>query len=155
MSERHLLTGNHAAAYGALLSRVQVISAYPIAPQTTIVEELSEMVASGRLAAKFITVESEHSAMAACVGASAAGARAYTATSGQGLALMHEMLHWAVGARLPIVLSNVTRAMAPGWSIWSEQTDFLRQRDVGWLMLFAESVQAAQDFVLWLYRVAE
>jgi pyruvate/2-oxoacid:ferredoxin oxidoreductase alpha subunit len=155
MSERHLLTGNHAAAYGALLSRVQVISAYPITPQTTIVEELSEMVATGRLAAKFLTVESEHSAMAACVGASAAGARAYTATSGQGLALMHEMLHWAVGARLPIVLTNVTRAMAPGWSIWSEQTDFLSQRDVGWMMLFAESVQEAQDFVIWLYRVAE
>ena len=155
MSERHLLTGNHAAAYGALLSRVQVISAYPITPQTTIVEELSEMVATGRLAAKFITVESEHSAMAACVGASAAGARAYTATSGQGLALMHEMLHWAVGARLPIVATNVTRAMAPGWSIWSEQTDFLSQRDVGWMMLFAESVQEAQDFVIWLYRVAE
>ncbi len=155
MSERHLLTGNHAAAYGALLSRVQVISAYPITPQTSIVEELSEMVATGRLAAKFITVESEHSAMAACVGASAAGARAYTATSGQGLALMHEMLHWAVGARLPIVATNVTRAMAPGWSIWSEQTDFLSQRDVGWMMLFAESVQEAQDFVIWLYRVAE
>ena len=155
MSERLLLTGNHAAAYGALLSRVQVISAYPITPQTTIVEELSEMVAGGRLPAKFITVESEHSAMAACVGAAAAGARTYTATSGQGLALMHEMLHWAVGARLPIVLTNVTRAMAPGWSIWSEQTDFLSQRDVGWMMLFAENVQEAQDFVIWLYRVAE
>ena len=155
MSERLLLTGNHAAAHGARLSRAQVISAYPITPQTTIVEELSEMVADGRLAAKFITVESEHSAMAACIGAAAAGARTYTATSGQGLALMHEMLHWAVGARLPIVLSNVTRAMAPGWSIWSEQTDFLSQRDVGWMMLFAENVQEAQDFVIWLYRVAE
>ncbi|MBN2113026.1 MAG: pyruvate ferredoxin oxidoreductase [Acidimicrobiia bacterium] len=155
MGERMLLTGNHAAAHGARLSRVQVISAYPITPQTTIVEELSEMVASGRLQAKFLTVESEHSAMAACVGAAAAGARTYTATSGQGLALMHEMLHWAVGARLPVVLSNVTRAMAPGWSIWSEQTDFLSQRDVGWLMLFAENVQEAQDFVIWLYRVAE
>jgi pyruvate/2-oxoacid:ferredoxin oxidoreductase alpha subunit len=155
MSERLLLTGNHAAAHGARLSRAQVISAYPITPQTTIVEELSEMVATGRLQAKFLTVESEHSAMAACIGAAAAGARAYTATSGQGLALMHEMLHWAVGARLPIVLSNVTRAMAPGWSIWSEQTDFLSQRDVGWMMLFAESVQEAQDFIIWLYRVAE
>ncbi len=122
MPERLLLTGNHAAAYGAMLSRAEVISAYPITPQTMIVELLSELTASGRLDAKFITVESEHSAMAACVGASAAGARAYTATSGQGLALMHEMLHWAVGARLPIVLTNVSRAMAPGWSIWSDQT---------------------------------
>ncbi len=155
MPERLLLTGNHAAAYGAMLSRVEVISAYPITPQTMIVELLSELTASGELPAKFITVESEHSAMAACVGASAAGARAYTATSGQGLALMHEMLHWAVGARLPIVLTNVSRAMAPGWSIWSDQTDILSQRDVGWMMLFAESVQEAQDFVIWMYRVAE
>lgn len=155
MPERLLLTGNHAAACGAMLSRAEVISAYPITPQTMIVELLSELTASGRLPARFITVESEHSAMAACVGASAAGARAYTATSGQGLALMHEMLHWAVGARLPIVLTNVSRAMAPGWSIWSDQTDILSQRDVGWMMLFAESVQEAQDFVVWMYRVAE
>lgn len=155
MSERLLLTGNHAAAYGAMLARTEVISAYPITPQTMIVELLSELTASGQLAAKFITVESEHSAMAACVGASAAGARAYTATSGQGLALMHEMLHWAVGARLPIVLTNVNRAMAPGWSIWTDQTDIISQRDVGWMMLFAESVQEAQDFIIWMYRVAE
>ncbi|MFO7549244.1 MAG: pyruvate ferredoxin oxidoreductase [Acidimicrobiia bacterium] len=155
MPERLLLTGNHAAAYGAMLSRAEVISAYPITPQTMIVELLSELTASGRLPATFITVESEHSAMAACVGASAAGARTYTATAGQGLALMHEMLHWAVGARLPIVLTNVSRAMAPGWSIWSDQTDILSQRDVGWMMLFAESVQEAQDFIIWTYRVAE
>ncbi len=155
MPERLLLTGNHAAAYGAMLSRAEVISAYPITPQTMIVELLSEMTASGQLDARFITVESEHSAMAACVGAAAGGARAYTATSGQGLALMHEMLHWAVGARLPIVLTNVSRAMAPPWSIWSDQTDILSQRDVGWMMLFAESVQEAQDFVIWSYRVAE
>jgi pyruvate/2-oxoacid:ferredoxin oxidoreductase alpha subunit len=138
-----------------MLSRAEVISAYPITPQTMIVELLSELTASGRLDARFITVESEHSAMAACVGASAAGARAYTATSGQGLALMHEMLHWAVGARLPIVLTNVSRAMAPGWSIWSDQSDILAQRDVGWMMLFAETVQEAQDLVVWMYRVAE
>ena len=155
MSERLLLTGNHAAAYGAMLSRVEVISAYPITPQTMIVELLSELTASGQLPAKFITVESEHSAMAAVVGSSAAGARSYTATSGQGLALMHEMLHWAVGARLPIVLTNVSRAMAPGWSIWADHSDILSQRDVGWMMLFAESVQEAQDFVIWMYRVAE
>lgn len=155
MSERLLLTGNHAAAYGAMLARPEVISAYPITPQTMIVELLSEMTASGKLNARFINVESEHSAMAACVGAAAAGSRTYTATAGQGLALMHEMLHWAVGARLPIVLTNVSRAMAPGWSIWSDQTDILSQRDVGWMMLFAESVQEAQDFILWMYRVSE
>ncbi len=155
MPERLLLTGNHAAAYGAMLSRPEVISAYPITPQTMIVELLSELTASGKLDARFINVESEHSAMAACVGASAAGSRTYTATAGQGLALMHEMLHWAVGARLPIVLTNVSRAMAPGWSIWSDQSDILSQRDVGWMMLFAESVQEAQDFILWMYRVSE
>jgi pyruvate/2-oxoacid:ferredoxin oxidoreductase alpha subunit len=155
MTERLLLTGNHAAAYGAMLARAEVISAYPITPQTMIVELLSELTASGRLAARFITVESEHSAMAACVGAAAAGSRTYTATAGQGLALMHEMLHWAVGGRLPIVLTNVSRAMAPGWSIWSDQTDIISQRDVGWMMLFAESVQEAQDFIIWAYRVAE
>jgi pyruvate/2-oxoacid:ferredoxin oxidoreductase alpha subunit len=155
MGERKLLTGNHAASYGATLSRAEVISAYPITPQTSIVELLSEIVASGKLNAKFINVESEHSAMAACIGASAAGCRTYTATSGQGLALMHEMLHWAVGARTPVVLSNVTRAMAPPWSIYCEQTDFLSQRDVGWLMLFAENAQEAQDFIIWLYKVCE
>ena len=155
MPERLLLTGNHAAAYGAMLSRAEVISAYPITPQTMIVELLSELTASGKLNATFMTVESEHSAMAACIGAAAAGSRTYTATSGQGLALMHEMLHWAVGARLPIVLTNVSRAMAPGWSIWSDQTDILSQRDIGWITLFAESVQEAQDFIIWAYRVAE
>ncbi len=155
MAEKKILTGNHAVSYGAMLARAQVISAYPITPQTTIVELLSELVASGRLNAKFINVESEHSAMAACVAASAAGARAFTATSAQGLALMHEMLHWAVGARTPVVLANVNRAMGPPWSIWSEQTDFVSQRDVGWIQLFAESVQESQDFIIWLYRVTE
>ena len=155
MASQKVLTGNHAVSWGAKLSRVQVISAYPITPQTTIVELLSEMVASGELAAKFITVESEHSAMAACVAASAAGARAFTATSSQGLALMHEMLHWAVGARLPIVLANVTRAMGPPWSIWSEHTDFVNQRDLGWMQVFAESNQEALDFIIWLYKVGE
>ena len=113
---KKVMIGNHAVSWGVLRSRVEVISAYNITPQTEIVEALSDMVADGSLPAQYIKVESEHSAMAACVGASAAGARAYTATSGQGLALMHEMLHWAVGARTPVVLTNVTRAMAPGWS---------------------------------------
>src|SRR4030067_3394401 len=154
MPERLLLTGNHAAAYGAMLARAEVTSAYPITPQTMIVELLSELTASGKLDPTFITVESEHSAMAACVGAAAAGSRTYTATSGQGLALMHEMLHWAVGARLPIVLTNVSRAMAPGWSIWSDQTDILSQRDVGWLMLFAEAVEGGAEFISWSHRGA-
>jgi pyruvate/2-oxoacid:ferredoxin oxidoreductase alpha subunit len=109
-----VLEGNHAASYGALLARVQVVSAYPITPQTQIVEKLAEFCAE---------VESEHSAMAACIGASQGGVRAFTATSSQGLALMHELLHWAGAGRLPIVLVNVNRALAPPWTIYADQTD--------------------------------
>ncbi|MBP1696887.1 MAG: 2-oxoisovalerate:ferredoxin oxidoreductase alpha subunit [Deltaproteobacteria bacterium] len=104
---KKVITGNQAVAYGVILSRVDVISAYPITPQTTIVEELSELIANGRLNTRFLKVESEHSAMAALIGASTGGVRCFTATSSHGLAYMHEMLHWASGARLPIVLVNV------------------------------------------------
>ena len=155
MSFKKVLTGNHAVSYGATSARVQVISAYPITPQTTIVELLSEIVAEGKLDAIFVNVESEHSAMSACIGAAAAGARAFTATSAQGLALMHEMLHWAAGARLPIVLANVNRAMAPPWSIWTEQNDSLSQRDTGWMQFYVESNQEAYDYVILAYKVAE
>ena len=147
--------GNFAASWGAQLSRVQVIAAYPITPQTLIVEKLSEIVADGELDAKFIKVESEHSAMAACIGASATGARAYTATSAQGLALMHEMLHWAGLARLPIVMTNVNRAMAPGWSIWADQNDSLSQRDTGWMQIYASSAQDILDSTIIGYKVSE
>ncbi len=155
MSLKKVLTGNHAVSYGATSARVQVISAYPITPQTTIVELLSEIVAEGKLDAIFVNVESEHSAMSACIGASAAGARAFTATSAQGLALMHEMLHWAAGARLPIVMANVNRAMAPPWSIWTDQNDSLAQRDTGWMQFYTESNQEAYDYVILAYKVAE
>ena len=155
MSLKKVLTGNHAVSYGATSARVQVISAYPITPQTTIVELLSEIVAEGKLNAIFVNVESEHSAMSACIGASAAGARAFTATSAQGLALMHEMLHWAAGARLPIVMANVNRAMAPPWSIWTDQNDSLAQRDTGWMQFYVESNQEAYDYVILAYKVAE
>uniref|UniRef100_A0A7V3ZY67 Pyruvate ferredoxin oxidoreductase n=1 Tax=candidate division WOR-3 bacterium TaxID=2052148 RepID=A0A7V3ZY67_UNCW3 len=152
---KKVLTGNHAISYGAMVSRVQVISAYPITPQTQVVELLSEMVADGILDAIFVNVESEHSAMSACVSASAAGARAFTATSAQGLALMHEMLHWAAGARLPIVLANINRAMAPPWSIWTDQNDSLSQRDTGWMQIYVESNQEAFDSIILAYKVAE
>jgi len=155
MSIKKVLTGNHAISYGAMVSRVQVISAYPITPQTQVVELLSEMVADGILDAIFVNVESEHSAMSACVSASAAGARAFTATSAQGLALMHEMLHWAAGARLPIVLAEINRAMAPPWSIWTDQNDSLSQRDTGWMQIYVESNQEAFDSVILAYKVAE
>jgi 2-oxoisovalerate ferredoxin oxidoreductase alpha subunit len=152
---KKLIMGNHAAAYGAKLARAEVVAAYPITPQTQTVEKIAEMVASGEMKAEYIKVESEHSAMAACIGASSAGARAFTATSSQGLALMHELLHWAAGARLPIVMTNVNRAMAPGWNIWSEQNDSLSQRDTGWMQFYCESNQEVLDTVIQAYKVAE
>ena len=136
---KKVITGNQAVAYGVILSRVDVISAYPITPQTTIVEELSELVASGRSKTIFLKVESEHSAMAALIGACTGGVRCFTATSSHGLAYMHEMLHWASGARLPIVLVNVNRAIGPPWNIWSDQSDSLSQRYTVWIQLYCEN----------------
>ena len=152
---RKIILGNHAVAWGVKLARAEVISAYPITPQTQVVELLSEMCASGELDARFIKVESEHSAMAACVGASAAGARAFTATSSQGLALMHEMLHWAAGARHPIVLADVNRALGPGWNIWTDQSDTLSQRDTGWVQLYCETNQEVMDTTIMAFKLAE
>ncbi len=152
---KKVITGNQAVAYGVILSRVDVISAYPITPQTTIVEELSELTASGRVKTVFLKVESEHSAMAALIGASTGGVRCFTATSSHGLAYMHEMLHWASGARLPIVLVDVNRAIAPPWNIWSDQSDSLSQRDTGWIQLYCENNQEVLDTILQAYRIAE
>jgi pyruvate/2-oxoacid:ferredoxin oxidoreductase alpha subunit len=152
---KKVLTGNFAAAYAAVAARVQVISAYPITPQTTIVEILSELVAKGELEADFIKVESEHSALASCIGAEAAGARTFTATSAQGLALMHELIHWTTRARLPIVMANVNRAMAPGWSIWADATDSISERDTGWMQIYCEDNQEVFDSVLMAYRIGE
>ena len=152
---KKVIIGNHAVSYGALLSRAEVIPAYPITPQTQIVEELSEMCADGRLNAKFIKVESEHSAMAAAISASATGARSFTATSAQGLALMHELLHWASLGRLPVVMADINRAMAPGWSIWTDQNDTLSQRDTGWIQLYCETNQEVLDTTIMAFRLAE
>jgi len=152
---KKVITGNHAVSYAAKLSRAEVIAAYPITPQTEVVEKLSELVASGELKANFINVESEHSAMAACIGASATGARAFTATSSQGLALMHELLHWATGARLPIVMANINRSFGPPWNIWSDQTDSLAQRDTGWMQFYCENNQEILDTIIQAYRISE
>ncbi len=149
------MMGNHAVSWGARLARSEVISAYPITPQTQVVEELSEMCGDGRLEAKFIKVESEHSAMAACIGASAAGARAFTATSSQGLALMHEMLHWAANGRHPVVMADINRAMGPGWNIWTDQSDSLSQRDTGWVQLYCETNQEVLDTTVMAFKLAE
>ncbi len=152
---KKVIMGNHALSYGATLARVQVIAAYPITPQTQVVELLSEIVADKKLNAEFIKVESEHSAMAACIGASSAGARAFTASSSQGLALMHELLHWAAGARLPIVMADINRALAPPWSIWTDQNDSLSQRDTGWMQFYCQSNQEVLDTLIQAYKITE
>jgi 2-oxoisovalerate ferredoxin oxidoreductase alpha subunit len=152
---RELLSGNQAVGEAVRLARVEVVSAYPITPQTTIVEHIAEAIAKRRMNADYITVESEHSAMAACIGASLAGARTFTATSSHGLALMHEMLHWASGQRTPVVMANVNRALGPPWNIWVDHSDSMAQRDTGWIQIYAESNQEVLDTVLQAYRVAE
>jgi len=152
---KKILTGNMAVSYGVMLSRVEVIAAYPITPQTPIVEKLSEWIAEGNLQARFIHVESEHSAMASVAAASMAGARTFTATSSQGLALMHEVLHWASGSRLPIVMANANRALGAPWNLWNDQTDSLAQRDTGWLQIYCETNQECLDSVIQAYKIAE
>ena len=153
---KKVISGNYAAAYAAKHARVEVVAAYPITPQTSIIEKIAEFIANGEVEnLEYVPVESEHSAMAACIGASATGARTFTATSAQGLALMHEMLHWAAGARLPVVMVNVNRAMAPPWSVWDDQTDSLAQRDTGWLQFYAENNQEVYDGVLMAFKIGE
>jgi pyruvate ferredoxin oxidoreductase alpha subunit len=150
-----LLKGNDAVAYGASLARPKVIAAYPITPQSPIYEKLSEWDVQGVLGARMMRVESEHSAMAACISASFTGVRTFTATASQGLALMHELLHFASGMRVPIVMANVNRAMAAPWSFWSEQTDSLSQRDTGWLQFYVADNQEALDTVIQAFKIAE
>jgi len=152
---KRVIEGSHAVAEAVRLARAKVISAYPITPQTHIVEILSEYCAGGTMDARFLRVESEHSALAALIGAQSCGVRTFTATSSQGLALMHELLHWTSGARLPIVMAEVNRALAPGWNIWTDQTDSLAQRDTGWIQLYCEDGQEVLDSVLQAYRLAE
>jgi pyruvate/2-oxoacid:ferredoxin oxidoreductase alpha subunit len=152
---KEVLEGSHAVSEAVRLAKVQVMSAYPITPQTHIVEALSEYCEDGRMDAKFICVESEHSAMAAVIGAASGGVRTFTATSSHGLALMHELLHWASAARLPIVMAEVNRALGPGWNIWMDQTDSLAQRDTGWIQLYCEDGQEVLDTTLQAFRLAE
>lgn len=152
---RQVIEGSHGVAEAVRLARVQVVSAYPITPQTHIVERISEFCAGGTLDARFLRVESEHSALAALIGASSSGVRTFTATSSQGLAFMHELLHWASGARLPIVMAEVNRALAPGWNIWTDQTDSLAQRDTGWIQLYCEDGQEVLDTTIQAFCLAE
>lgn len=154
-AERVLLTGNHAVAWGARLARPKVVPVYPITPQTPVLELLTEFQAAGEFDAEILTPESEHSVMAACIPASLAGARVFTATASQGLMLMHEVLHYASGARAPIVMANVNRTVASPWAFWPDQTDSLAQRDTGWVQLYVESAQEALDTVIQAFRIAE
>lgn len=149
------LSANEAAAYGVMLSRPKVVSAYPITPQTTLVEKLADFKADGKANFEYMMVESEHSAMAAALGASMMGARVFTATSSQGLLYMCEMLHYVSGARHPIVMVDANRATATPWNIYGDQRDVYAMRDAGWIMLFVESGQEALDTVIQAYRIAE
>jgi pyruvate/2-oxoacid:ferredoxin oxidoreductase alpha subunit len=150
-----LLQGNYAVAEAVRLSRVQLVAAYPITPQTPIYEKLSDMENEGVLPGIMMRTESEHSAMAACIAASLTGVRTFTATASQGLALMHEMLHFAAGNRVPIVMCNVNRVVAVPWAFGSDQSDSLSQRDTGWLQFYCEDAQEAFDTVVQAYRIAE
>jgi len=150
-----LMTGNHALAWAAKLARPQVVPLYPITPQTPVMEKLTEFQAAGEFDAEVITPESEHSVMAACIPASLAGARVFTATASQGLLLMHELLHYASGARAPIVMANINRTVASPWAFWPDQTDSLAQRDTGWIQFYSESAQESLDTTIQCFRIAE
>lgn len=152
---RDYRNANEAVALAVRLARVDVVAAYPITPQTAIVEEIAAQMARGELDAEYIRVESEHSALAACFGAAVAGARVFTATSSQGLAYMYEMLHYASGSRVPVVMAVVNRGLAAPWTIWNDHQDSISCRDTGWIQLYVETAQEALDAVLQAYRIAE
>jgi pyruvate/2-oxoacid:ferredoxin oxidoreductase alpha subunit len=148
-------TGNVAAANGVKLAKVQVVAAYPITPQTPLTEKLSEFVDSGEMDAQYIPVESEHSALAVCIAASSAGSRAFTATSANGLLYMNEQLHWAAGARLPIVMCVVNRGIGAPWTVWNDHQDAISQRDTGWIQMYCCDHQQIIDTVLKAFYLAE
>jgi pyruvate/2-oxoacid:ferredoxin oxidoreductase alpha subunit len=153
--QRILLKGNHAISYGVMRARPQVVPIYPITPQTPIVEKITELVLSGDFDTDIMTAESEHSAMSAAITASLTGVRVFTASASQGLFLMHEMLHYASGARVPIVMALVNRTLGSPWGFWPDQTDSLAQRDTGWIHIYSESGQESLDSILMAYKLAE
>ena len=155
MPIKKAIDGNLAVAEGVRLARVQVIAAYPITPQTPIVETISEYVDKGELVAKYIAVESEHSALSAVVGSALVGARSFTATAGVGLALMHEITGVAAGSRLPLVMAVANRSLPSPWSLQTDHSDSMGERDQGWIQLYAENCQEALDLILVGYRLAE
>ncbi len=150
-----LLSGNLAIAYAVKQLDVDVVAAYPITPQTTMVEKISEYVAKGELKASFILVESEHSAISACLSAAASGARVFTSSSSQGLLLMHEILFITSALRHPVVMAIANRSVSAPINIWNDHGDIMPQRDTGWIQLFVESAQEAYDKIIQAYRIAE
>ncbi|MEW6185827.1 MAG: transketolase C-terminal domain-containing protein [Thermodesulfobacteriota bacterium] len=155
MSGRKGMEVSIAVAEAVKLANADVIAAYPITPQTHIVEHLSELVADGELKAAFVPVESEHSALSAAMGAAAVGARAYTATASQGLALMHEIMFITSSIRLPLVMTVVNRALSAPINIWNDLSDIMAERDCGWIQLFAINGQEAVDLTLQAFKIAE
>jgi pyruvate ferredoxin oxidoreductase alpha subunit len=137
------------------MARTDVVAAYPITPQTHIVEHLADLVANGEMDAEYIPVESEHSALSACLGSSATGARTFTATAGQGLELMHEVVYVASAMRLPIVMAVTNRALSSPLSVWGDHSDVMSVRDTGWIQIFVENGQEAIDNILCAFRIAE
>lgn len=150
-----VMTGNDAAAVAARLARVQVVAAYPITPQSPVVELLSKWADSGELRAELVRVESEHSALTVCIAAATVGARVFTATSANGLAYMNEQIWWAAGARLPVVLCCVNRALAAPWNVLNDQQDSMSVRDAGWIQLYCRDNQEVLDVTLQAWRIAE
>ena len=150
-----VVEGSYAVAHAVMCCRPDVISAYPITPQTHIVENLSQMVADGELDSEFLTVDSEFSALSVLVGVCAAGGRGYSSTTSQGLALMYEVLYNVSGLRMPLVMNVANRAMGAPLNIWNDQQDAIGARDVGWIQIYAENVQEAVDATLQAYKIAE
>jgi len=153
--ERIALNGDEAVAYAAKQSDVDVVAAYPITPQTIIVEKFSEYVANGEVQTAFVCTESEHSALAACLAASATGARAFTASASAGLALMHEMLFVTSGCRAPVVMAVANRALSAPLNIHGDQSDSMAERDSGWIQIYVENAQEAYDSIIQAFRIAE
>jgi pyruvate ferredoxin oxidoreductase alpha subunit len=155
MSRRVALEASHAVAEAVRMADVDVIAAYPITPQTHIPERLAEMVADGELTAAYIPVESEHSAMSTCLGSAAVGARTFTATAGQGLELMHEVVYVASSMRYPVVMAVCNRALSAPLSVWGDHSDAMSARDTSWIQVFCQNGQEAFDLTLWAFRVGE
>jgi len=150
-----IMEGSHAIALAVKAARPNVVAAYPITPQTHIVEDISQLIADGDLEAEYVKVESEHSAMSVCIGASATGARTYTATTSQGLALMHEVLFNAAGMRLPIAMTVANRALSAPLNIWNDHQDSISERDSGWIQIYVEDNTEASDLTIQAYKIAE